>query len=89
MRFQHHITVVKCVSGSPKIILDARFGLGRETALSWPECSPDLNPLDISVGIFENQGLFQYVRCLERTCRVKLSKLQMMIKNSPEIFKRL
>jgi hypothetical protein len=74
---RHHITDVKCVSGCPKIILGAGLGLGCETPVSWPECSTGSNPLDFFfVGMFENQGLCQYIKYLERTCGLKLNNFQ-------------
>jgi hypothetical protein len=89
MRFQDHITVLKCISGSPKIILDAGFDLGRETPVSCPECSRDLNPLGTSLGIFENQVHLLFREREREDLWGDIKQFSSEIKNTPGIFRHL
>jgi hypothetical protein len=41
-----HIVIVKCVNGSPQIILEAGLVANMRLVVSWPARSPDLNPPD-------------------------------------------
>jgi hypothetical protein len=44
-----HFIIVKCVNGSPQIILEAGLVTNMTLVVSWPARSPDLNPLDFIV----------------------------------------
>jgi hypothetical protein len=63
----HHLSVVKCVSGCPIIILDS--GLVAEVELQFPGLHAHLTwvLLILSVDVFGNQCLCQYSRCYRGT----------------------
>jgi hypothetical protein len=59
----HHITILKCVNGCPKIIVDA--ALDADLKLQFPGLHAHLTlmlAIVFSVGVFEKQGLCQYSR---------------------------
>jgi hypothetical protein len=76
-RVLHRITVVKCVGGCPKIILDAGMvGRGHEAPVSCPACSPDLESSRFYVvEIYENQSL-PVQSVLERNFGVEFSSVR-------------